>query len=445
MDLTQEQIIQISDLFNKIINGIDPQSEEPVIEDGRYRWEGILTILGTQAGNLDPRLLKTVTWADLPLTLYAQTKNEGGHDGADIVGNIDDIWIDGNNVYGTGLFDDSELGNNAVQLVENGSLQGISVDLRDGEVDVKQAEDGSVEQIIWKEARIGGATLVGLPAFENARIQLACKKKGDTRAVASVGAHKYPAKYFSKIKYSSPSRLSISDDGEVTGHLVTWGSKHRGQGQELWTAKPTGDKRLHDFNIGTTLLDDGTSVASGILTSEGFHAGDHRWEWSSKEIGEFVQAYSSSMKELRHMEDVRSQFAQVVAWEDDFGVAVHGQIQPWVSPEEATRALAGCTSIDTRYGKIMGAHFVNVCGFVPPPIEQKDEQGNYARLVASIGPAGEEECADCEKEAQLKAQAQTSEPSSGSNIVNLKAFEELDQEFNKAEMSSILAKLKNNS
>lgn len=434
MELTEEQQNHLT-AFLESLKTVAETSGEPTIEDGRYRWEGILTILGTQAGNLDKRILKKATWADLPLTLYAQTENASGHDTAEIVGNIDTIWVDGNNVMASGLFDDTEEARNVIQLVDNGSLSGISVDLRDGEVDVVETADGEA-QIVWETAHIGAATLVGLPAFENARISL---KKVEEMAVASagVGPHIYPAKFFEKIRFKNPTRLTITPEGEIYGHAVVWGRKHRGHGHETWTAKPSKITDMPDFNIGETHLDDGRIIQTGIFTSEGLHAPMHDSDWDKKTISRFVQGFKDKMMSNRYMEDVNMQFAQVVAWEDEHGMAVHGSLQPWITSEQATRAMAGCTSIDTRYGAVAGVHFVNVCGFVPPTIVEEDKQGHIARLVASVANENEENCVECEEEAKNSQQ--------NSKIVDLNAVKDLDARFSKAEMASILAKSKRNS
>ena len=438
MDLTPELIKQVIDTLQQ---ALPLEAEVPVDSraDGtRIRWEGILTVLGTQAGNLDKRLLKTVTWAELPLTLYAQTTNASGHDDAEICGNIDTIWVDGNNVMASGLFEDSEEGRKIADLVEGGSLRGISVDLRDGVIEANELPDGSMQQV-WAEARVGAATLVGLPAFENARIKLTEVPAMAAASAKGVGPHIYPAKFFDKIKFKKATRLTITPEGEVFGHPVMWGRKHRAQGHETWTAKPSRQASMPDFNIGETHLDDGRIIASGIFTSEGLHAPMHDSSWDKKTISRFVQGFRDKMMGNRYMEDVGLQFAQVVAWEDEFGMAVHGSLQPWVTSEQATRAMAGCTSIDTRYGAVAGVHFVNVCGFVPPPITEEDQYGQVARMVASVSNDGEEECADCEKEApELAAKSEN-------HIVDLNAVKALDDKFNKAELASILAKSKRNS
>ena len=440
MELNETQ----QEAFSQFMQAFSSQeSNDTESSDTRTRWRGVLTVLGTQAGDLDPRLLKSATWAELPMTLYAQEVNEPGHMGAQIAGNIDKVWIDGNLVMAAGFFSDNELGSEIARKVKGGELQGISADIRDGKVDVVELEDGAY-QAIWDPAHIGAATLVGLPAFENARIEI---DEVDSRSVASVGLGsvgpiKYNDAHFTKLNFKQSTRLEIKDDGEIFGHVVTWGKRHRGQGHETWTAKPSGFSDMPDFNIGTTHLKSGKAIATGVLTSEGLHAQDHKYSWDKATISRFVQGYRDKMMDYAYMEDVNMQFAQVVAWEDEFGVAVHGSLQPWVTPEQATRALAGCTSIDTRYGAVSGVHFVNICGFIPPPLSVTDSHGEIARMVASVASNVASSSGDCEECAKNNEGEDGSDQAGTSRIVDLKAVEQLDKAFAKAEFTHILAKVK---
>lgn len=407
---------------------LSAKSAEQVDEKPRKRWQGIITQLGVRAGKLDNRMISSVTWAELPLTLYAQTENSEGHNDAKIVGNIDQIWIDGQNVMGSGLFSNSDEGQNALQQVGEGNLKGISVDIRDGDLEISEEleEDGTMS-VNWVKAHLGAATLVGKPAFEHAIIEIL--EEGALKA--SVGPHKYDRAMFAPIKYKKAQRVKISDDGELTGHIVVWGERHRGFGNKIVTLHPT-RKYLRNFNIGTANFTDGGSMATGILTSDGLHAPDKLNANNDLARAMEVQAFTQS--ELTRHEDVRCQFAQVYAYEDKFGIAVHGSLLPDVTVAQATRALAGCTSIDYRNHKFMGAHFVNTCGFLPPAID--GEENIDERLVASAYGDGSSNCKDCDDD---KSQ-------NSGRIVNLnelreaeKRLQAIDKQMESAKLASILA------
>jgi len=406
----------------------------------RKAWKGLLTKLGQRAGKRDDRTIKNVTWAELPLTLYAQTVSGEGHKGAVVAGSIEDIWIDGQNVYGMGYFSDTAEGQNVYQLVDEGSLRGNSIDIRDGDVTITPYADETGAAVEWVTAHIGASTLVGKPAFEDCRIELL----NNETLKASVGPHLYDPKHFTKLKYKNAQRVNIAQDGEVTGHIVRWGERHRGFDNQFVTLQPSHRPILADFNIGRANFIDGTTMMTGILTSDGLHAPDDLSSTDSREISMEVQAFTKST--LSRMEDVRLQFAQVFAWEDEFGIAIHGCTMPGTTVEQATRALAGCTSIDYRLHTFRGAHFVNTCGFLPPPITAEE---NYAlgSLRASGGPmaegvGGDPDCPECEEKARQEAH------DARARVINMnemrraqKELEALDREVEREEMRSILASM----
>ncbi len=409
--------------------GTDEGTDVVEIEEKpRVRYQTILARLGSPAGKLDDRTISEVTWAELPLSLYAQTSNSQGHDDAEIVGNIDKIWVDGELAYASGLFSNSDKGQEALENVREENLLGVSIDIRDGDLDLVEHEDGSTG-FVWVTAHIGAATMVGKPAFEEARIQLLDGKV----LKASVGPHLYEKRMFAKKNYSKAERINIAQDGEISGHIVQWGIAHRGFGNRKVVLNPSGGS-LRDFNIGRANFEEGGSVASGVLTSDGLHAPDELLGANTNEKRAMsVQAFVTS--ENDRYENVRCQFAQVVAWEDEFGIAIHGCLLPDVSVESATRALAGCSSIDYRNDLFMGAHFVNTCGYLPPAIDEDEDLSK--RLVASAKPENQDgDCTDCGKET-------TPTKSETVKLANIRKDREelakVDAMMARAEMASILA------
>jgi hypothetical protein len=138
--------------------------------DGRYIEEGALT------------------WRDLPLPLMATNRTTEGHMDAVLIGNITRVERIGREVHGYGVFvgtEDSgiiELQN----LVRNGELRGVSVDLDameyevivpNGDTEAQIDIDGNtvvqIEDMKMRvlTARIMGATVVPFPAFQEAYIE----------------------------------------------------------------------------------------------------------------------------------------------------------------------------------------------------------------------------------------------------------------------------------
>lgn len=113
-----------------------PNGPQPVVTpapegpSGEMRW--IASIVPEATLTDDGRAMApgALTWRDLPLTLMAMTEtSEGGHVGAEVAGRIDEIYRDGNMLKATGVFAPTEYGQLIGQLVGDGTLRGVSVDL----------------------------------------------------------------------------------------------------------------------------------------------------------------------------------------------------------------------------------------------------------------------------------------------------------------------------
>lgn len=175
-------------------------------------WQGVLVVEGVTTGDGREFSPDALGWADLPIPLRWNKEDSHGGDVSQTVavnvGKIDEIWRDGEKILGRGVFNlDSENGQQAFDLVKGEFLRGVSVDLDDiGEADLEMVfpDDGDSggdddevsimmmpEKVIIHGGRIRAATLVDIPAFVEAYIELA-----DGELVASatefgaVGSHK---------------------------------------------------------------------------------------------------------------------------------------------------------------------------------------------------------------------------------------------------------------
>jgi hypothetical protein len=165
--------------------------------DDRVRWEGVIAVEATMTG--DGRMFEAgaLRWETLPVPLRWAREDEGEHLGAVVVGRIDEVYRDGNNIMARGVFDQgSPEGIEAARQVREGLTPGISVDLDDvsfeirvresalfgadepeievdasGMATVMRIESGD-EVMITTDARLRAATIVATPAFAEARILL---------------------------------------------------------------------------------------------------------------------------------------------------------------------------------------------------------------------------------------------------------------------------------
>jgi len=134
-------------------------------------FQSILIIEGerTSDGRLFPA--DSLTWRTLPLPLMWQRENLPRHQASVLVGRIDEIWRDGAELKGRGIFDlGSEDGREAARQVAEQFARGVSIDAEIFEDSL--VEDGEDLLQVISSARIVGLTIVPFPAFPSAVIAL---------------------------------------------------------------------------------------------------------------------------------------------------------------------------------------------------------------------------------------------------------------------------------
>jgi 2'-5' RNA ligase len=185
--------------------GMVPPTAPGMAGDG-ITWEGILVVEGVTTGDGREFAPGSLTWPAPWLPLRWAPEDYGAHDGAVDVGRIDEIFRDPANpaiIRGRGVFNTNDpMGLRAYQNVRDNFLKGISVDVdavkdadveyvfppdipaeADGDAELGEGDgdDGFVDMLfgpppdktIFHAGRVRGATLVSLPAFVEAQIQLA--------------------------------------------------------------------------------------------------------------------------------------------------------------------------------------------------------------------------------------------------------------------------------
>lgn len=171
-------------------------------------WRGPLTVEGIVTGDGREFEEGVLTWAEPPLPLrWNKEDSHGGeaHTVAVNVGRIDRIWRDGNQIMGEGVLNlKSEDGRRVYQMIEDKFLRGVSIDadsISDADVEFVWPEDDTAgededdplallfaqpEKIIFHGGRIRAATLVDIPAFAEAYIELT-----DTEGNVIAGGTRY--------------------------------------------------------------------------------------------------------------------------------------------------------------------------------------------------------------------------------------------------------------
>lgn len=157
-------------------------------------WEGVLALEGEETGDGREFAHGSLDWATPPLPLMYQyeTSHGGDTDKSTNVGNITEVWRDGRKIMGRGTIDlDDPYGMQAARKMKNKYLNGVSIDadsVKNADVELIYAQPdpnateeeqllevmmgAPPEKTIFHRGRVRGATLVNLPAFVGASLEL---------------------------------------------------------------------------------------------------------------------------------------------------------------------------------------------------------------------------------------------------------------------------------
>jgi hypothetical protein len=146
-------------------------------------WHGILAVEGIPTGDLRRFASQALTFDEFPLSLTWQRASAERHDGAVVVGRITNAWTDPDGlVRGEGMFRVSPEADEVIDMIANGDLRGVSVELdslameysdADGNpIDLEAAAgDGDVYQHLTA-GRVRSATVLPVAAFAESYVAL---------------------------------------------------------------------------------------------------------------------------------------------------------------------------------------------------------------------------------------------------------------------------------
>lgn len=159
-------------------------------------WRGPLAIEGITTGDGREFARDSLTWVDPPLPLRWNKEDSHGGDAHTVavnVGRIDRIWRKDDQIMGEGILNlKSEDGQRVYQLIEGEFIKGVSIDadsITDADMEFIWPETDTIgeddeeddflsllfaqpEKVIFHAGRIRAATLVDIPAFAEAYIEL---------------------------------------------------------------------------------------------------------------------------------------------------------------------------------------------------------------------------------------------------------------------------------
>ena len=336
------------------------------------------------------------SWRDPQLSLVPlmlQTETDYGHFGAELAGFVESFSLASGTVHGSGRFYEGDVGVNARDLLLDGRRFGVSVDpseVVEAEFQCTETDDEGwcIDGVYaFLKYEIAGVTMTPFPGFENAAIVLGAAVEADpeedpvepdavaagARVTGEIRAELVapPAEFFSLAEpvFGEPflgtlgdeflvdqgdgtmaCPLTITDEGQVFGHLARWGQCHVGYAGQC-VSPPESLAAYAHFHVGEVRAANGDRFSTGALTVGCEHASLDDDAWQARD----------------HYANAGNGWADVRAVNGELGVWVSGALRPDVTPAQLRVLRALSLSGDWRKAgrglELIGALSVNVPGF----------------------------------------------------------------------------------
>lgn len=215
-----------------------------------------------------------------------------------------------------------------------------------------------------------------IPSADKSKIQgildgIQKRYKGDDSTTAAAAPTRAPSTWYENPMLAGPTKLRVTEEGRVYGHLAQWNTCHRGVGSSCILAPHSIVDYAH-FKTGTTMTADGMLRPVGNLTYGGGHADTN--------LGYLAAA--------AHYDNATTTVANVNVGEDAHGIWVAGSMSPGTGELEAQQLRSHPLSGDWRRTggnlELIAALAVNTPGF---PIEEPQysvtASGDQISLIAA--------------------------------------------------------------
>lgn len=223
------------------------------------------------------------------------------------------------------------------------------------------------------DARLSSSNI---PAADKSKIQgildrIQSRYKGEDSTTAAAAPMRAPSAWYEDPMLPGPTKLRVTDEGRVYGHLAQWNTCHRGVGNSCIMAPHSIVDYAH-FKTGSTMTADGILRPVGNLTYGAGHADTN--------LGYLAAA--------AHYDNAATTVANVNAGEDAHGVWVAGSMSPGTGELEAQQLRAHPLSGDWRRTggnlELIAALAVNTPGFpVAEPQYAMTASGEQNSLIAA--------------------------------------------------------------
>lgn len=373
-------------------------------------WRSDMAFEGVQTE--DGRFIRAgaIEYRDTPLPLMLQTETAGGHMGAVLAGSITKTGMLGSTAVGSGDFDDSDAGQQFVDIINARGKFGVSIDVAEAEgefVCTEYDENGDCQdgRVEFSLIRIMGVTGTPFPAFADAYIEigqaapaqqaqqaqtasgepecvecLEAEGTGETmtpvdapadgswHSLTASGAAPPPSDWFADPGFQAGDErmvrqpdggwlcpLTITADGRVFGHVAGHRTCHTGYANRC-VIPPRSRTGYAAFMLRPLMTADGSVVKVGQLTMGAGHA-----DQDPRTPLDAVRAHYDGAPGA-------VQLASVCVGEDQFGIWMAGAVNPEVTAEQIERGRRMSVSGDWReVWRGRGLDMVAVAAGVPVP------------------------------------------------------------------------------
>jgi hypothetical protein len=199
-------------------------------------------------------------------------------------------------------------------------------------------------------------------------LELSDTEPESVHLVASA-AKRAPASWFANPNLTEPTALTVTDEGQVYGHIAAYGTCHIGF--DGVCVEPPREDTFAYFRTGQVPLDDGTRANTGVISVGGGHANGRLGVRGA----------------IAHYDSTSTAAADVAVGSDQFGIWVAGWVRPGVSDEMVNALMASKVSGDWRTVAgnltLVAVLAVNVPGFGVPRPQVAVANGEQISLVAA--------------------------------------------------------------
>ena len=188
------------------------------------------------------------------------------------------------------------------------------------------------KQLAAIKARIkAAAAKAGIQISDDSEQSMTMPKK--SAAYSSEGYPVTPPKaWFENPKLAHKTRLTVTDEGHVYGHLAAWGECHRDVAMRECVLAPRSQQGYAPFHLGTVLTAEGEEVPVGKIVMDTRHANIN--------LGYAAAAL--------HYDNTGDEIAVIRCGEDEHGIWFSGAVVPEATPHKVAKLRRSPLSGDWR-------------------------------------------------------------------------------------------------